>query len=134
MKNDSILKDLLEDFKEAQYGTKLMTKMKISLLKILRKHRESCAIGNEPPSKIKGNDIELNLEVERPFPPFLRKQPYLESLETRKDIDKHINEPLEMGVIRKIGHIEIVEVTTLVLITCNDGKYRPCEDSRALNN
>ncbi|MBW0519691.1 hypothetical protein O181_059406 [Austropuccinia psidii MF-1] len=39
-----------------------------------------------------------------------------------------------MGVIRKIGHNDIVEVTTLVLITWNYGKSRFCGDFRALNN
>ncbi|MBW0528309.1 hypothetical protein O181_068024 [Austropuccinia psidii MF-1] len=39
-----------------------------------------------------------------------------------------------MDVIRKIGHNEIVEITTTVLITWNDGKSRLCGDFRALNN
>ncbi|MBW0556797.1 hypothetical protein O181_096512 [Austropuccinia psidii MF-1] len=39
-----------------------------------------------------------------------------------------------MDVIRKIGHNEIVEITTPVLITWNDGKTRLCGDFRALNN
>ncbi|MBW0492832.1 hypothetical protein O181_032547 [Austropuccinia psidii MF-1] len=34
----------------------------------------------------------------------------------------------------KIGHNEIVEITTPVLITWHDGKYRLCGDFRALNN
>ncbi|MBW0575884.1 hypothetical protein O181_115599 [Austropuccinia psidii MF-1] len=64
----------------------------------------------------------------------LRRPPYQASLETRKEIEKHIKELLEMGVIRKIGHNEIVEVTTPVVITWNDGKYRLYGDFRALNN
>ncbi|MBW0476899.1 hypothetical protein O181_016614 [Austropuccinia psidii MF-1] len=39
-----------------------------------------------------------------------------------------------MDVIRKIGHNAIVEITTLVLITWHDGKYRLSGDFRALNN
>ncbi|MBW0542131.1 hypothetical protein O181_081846 [Austropuccinia psidii MF-1] len=39
-----------------------------------------------------------------------------------------------MDVIRKIGHNEIVEITTPVLITWHDGKSRLCGDFRALNN
>ncbi|MBW0510308.1 hypothetical protein O181_050023 [Austropuccinia psidii MF-1] len=39
-----------------------------------------------------------------------------------------------MDVIRKTGHNEIVEITTPVLITWNDAKYRLCGDFRALNN
>ncbi|MBW0485178.1 hypothetical protein O181_024893 [Austropuccinia psidii MF-1] len=39
-----------------------------------------------------------------------------------------------MDVIRKIGHNEIMEITTTVLITWNDGKSRLCGDFRALNS
>ncbi|MBW0502633.1 hypothetical protein O181_042348 [Austropuccinia psidii MF-1] len=56
------------------------------------------------------------------------------SLETRKKIEKHINELLDMDVIRKIGNNEIMEITTPVLITWNDCKSRLCGDFRALNN
>ncbi|MBW0539090.1 hypothetical protein O181_078805, partial [Austropuccinia psidii MF-1] len=72
--------------------------------------------------------------VERPYPPILRRPPYPASLETRKEIAKHINELLDMDVIRKIGNNEIVEITTPVLITWHDGRSRLCVDFRALNN
>ncbi|MBW0483522.1 hypothetical protein O181_023237 [Austropuccinia psidii MF-1] len=39
-----------------------------------------------------------------------------------------------MDFIGQIGHNAIVEITTPVLITWNDGKYRLCRDFRALNN
>ncbi|MBW0464308.1 hypothetical protein O181_004023 [Austropuccinia psidii MF-1] len=64
----------------------------------------------------------------------LRRPPYPESLETRKKIEKHINELLDMDVIRKIGHNETVEITTPVLINWHDAKSRLCGDFRALNN
>ncbi|MBW0527680.1 hypothetical protein O181_067395 [Austropuccinia psidii MF-1] len=89
----------------------LTSKQKLSLLKILR-NRPAFAIGEEPLGKIRGHELELYLDVERPYPPMLRRPPYPESLETRKEIEKHINELLYMYVIRKIGHNEIVEITT----------------------
>ncbi|MBW0530232.1 hypothetical protein O181_069947 [Austropuccinia psidii MF-1] len=64
----------------------------------------------------------------------LRRPPYPAILETRKKIEKHVNELLDMDVIRKIGHNEIVEVNTPVLITWHDGKSRLCGGFRALNN
>ncbi|MBW0548983.1 hypothetical protein O181_088698 [Austropuccinia psidii MF-1] len=64
----------------------------------------------------------------------LRRPPYPASLETRKEIEKHINELLDMDVIRKIGHNEIVEIITPFLITWDDGKSRMYGDFRALNN
>ncbi|MBW0486870.1 hypothetical protein O181_026585 [Austropuccinia psidii MF-1] len=101
---------------------------------MLRTNGPAFAIGEEPLGNIKGHDIELYLDVERPYPPMLRRPPYPESLEVRKEIEKHINELLDMDVIRKIGHNKIVEITTPVLITLHYGKSRLCGDFRALNN
>ncbi|MBW0533075.1 hypothetical protein O181_072790 [Austropuccinia psidii MF-1] len=64
----------------------------------------------------------------------LRRPPFPESLETRKEIEKHINTLLDIDAIRKIGHNEIVEITTPVLIIWHDGKFRLCGDFRALKN
>ncbi|MBW0579469.1 hypothetical protein O181_119184 [Austropuccinia psidii MF-1] len=101
---------------------------------MLRKNEPAFAIGKEPLGKIRGHDIELYLDVERPYTPILRRPPCPESVETRKEIEKHINELLDMDVIRNIGHNEIVEITTPVLITWHDGKSRLCGDFRSLNN
>ncbi|MBW0563784.1 hypothetical protein O181_103499 [Austropuccinia psidii MF-1] len=127
------LEELLNEFREGQFSTTLTSKQKLSLLKILRKNRPEFAIGNEPLGKVRGHDIQLYLDVERPYPPMLTRSQYPESLETRKEIEKHINELLDLDVIRKIGHNEIVEITT-VLITWHDSKSRLCGDFRALNN
>ena len=81
------LECLLNDFKEGQFSTTLISKEKLSLLKILRENRPEFAIGEEPLGKIRGHDIELYLDVEIPYPPMLRRPPYPESLETRKEIE-----------------------------------------------
>ncbi|MBW0519292.1 hypothetical protein O181_059007 [Austropuccinia psidii MF-1] len=128
------LEELLNEFREGNFSTILTSKQKLSLLKMLRKNRPAFAIGKEPLGKIRGHDIELYLDVERPYPPRLRRPPYQESLEARKEIEKHINELLEMDVISNIGYNEIVEITTIILITWNDGKSSLCEYFRALNN
>ncbi|MBW0545139.1 hypothetical protein O181_084854 [Austropuccinia psidii MF-1] len=128
------IEELMNEFREGQFCTTLTSKQKLSLLKMLRKNRPAFAIGEEPLGKIRVHDIELYLDGERPYPPMLRRPPYPEILVTRKKIEKHINELLNMDVIRKIGHNEIVEMTTPVLITWNDGKSRMCGDFRALNN
>ncbi|MBW0480591.1 hypothetical protein O181_020306 [Austropuccinia psidii MF-1] len=88
----------------------------------------------EPLGKIRVHDVELYLDVERPYPPILRRPPYPASLETRKEIEEHINELLDMDVIRNVGHKKMVEITTPVLIPWHDDKYRLCGDFRALNN
>ncbi|MBW0509558.1 hypothetical protein O181_049273 [Austropuccinia psidii MF-1] len=114
----NLLEGLLNEFREGQFSTTLTT----------------FAIGEEPLVKIRIHDIELYLDVERPYPPMLKRPPYPECLENRKKIEKHINELLDIDLIRNIGNNEIVEITTPVLITWNDGKYRLCGDLRALNN
>ncbi|MBW0567611.1 hypothetical protein O181_107326 [Austropuccinia psidii MF-1] len=101
---------------------------------MLRNNRPSFSIGEEPLGKIRGHDIELYLDVEKPYPPILRRPPYPASLETRKEIENHINEILDMDFIRNIENNGIVEITTPVLITWHDGRSRMCGDLRALNN
>ncbi|MBW0516277.1 hypothetical protein O181_055992 [Austropuccinia psidii MF-1] len=68
-----------------------INRKKLSLLKMLRKNRPAFAISEEPLGKLRGHDIEPYLDVERPYPTMLRRPPYPESLETRKEIEKHIN-------------------------------------------
>ncbi|MBW0492370.1 hypothetical protein O181_032085 [Austropuccinia psidii MF-1] len=94
MTNDNILKDILEDFKEAQYRTQPTSKIKLNLIRILRKPTEAFSIGYKPLEKIKGHEIKLILDVERAYPLTIRRPPYPASLETRKEIKKHINELL----------------------------------------
>ncbi|MBW0489698.1 hypothetical protein O181_029413 [Austropuccinia psidii MF-1] len=64
----------------------------------------------------------------------LRRPLYPESLESRKEIEKHVNKLRDMDIIRKIGHNEMMEVTTPVLMTWHYGKSRMCGYFRALNH
>ncbi|MBW0489304.1 hypothetical protein O181_029019 [Austropuccinia psidii MF-1] len=80
------LEELLNELREGQFSTTLTNRQKLSLLKMLRKNEPAFAIGKEPLGKIGGHDIELYLDVERPYPPVLRGPPYPASLETRKEV------------------------------------------------
>ncbi|MBW0575344.1 hypothetical protein O181_115059 [Austropuccinia psidii MF-1] len=60
---------------EAQFRTTLTSKQNLSLLKMLRKNIPAFAIGEEPLGTIKVHDMELYLDVERPYPPMLRRPP-----------------------------------------------------------
>ncbi|MBW0561091.1 hypothetical protein O181_100806 [Austropuccinia psidii MF-1] len=128
------LEELLNEFRESQFSTTLTSKQVLSLLKIPRENRPTFAIGEEPLGKIRCHDIALYLDVGRPYPPMLRRPPYKAILKTRKEIEKHFNELPDMDVIRKIGHNEIVEFTTPILITWDAGKSTLCRDFRALKN
>ncbi|MBW0534594.1 hypothetical protein O181_074309 [Austropuccinia psidii MF-1] len=65
------LEEFLNEFREGHFFTNLPSKQKLSLLKMLRKNRPAFAIGEQPLPKIRGHDIEIYLDVERPYPPML---------------------------------------------------------------
>ncbi|MBW0507859.1 hypothetical protein O181_047574 [Austropuccinia psidii MF-1] len=73
------------------------------------------------------------LNVERPYPPLLRRPAYAASPRAREALEGHINELMKLGVLRKFGHNEEVEVTTTVIITWHNDKSRMVGDFRALN-
>ncbi|MBW0495783.1 hypothetical protein O181_035498 [Austropuccinia psidii MF-1] len=127
-------KELINEFKGGQFSFKITSKKKLSLLKLLRKNRSAFSIGEETLGKIKGHDIEFYLDGEKPDQLMLRIPPYKEILRARKELQKNVNEILDMDIFRKIGHNKIVELTTPVLIACHDCRYRLCRDFRALNN
>ncbi|MBW0468969.1 hypothetical protein O181_008684 [Austropuccinia psidii MF-1] len=79
--NQDPQEEFLNEFKEGQLSANLTSKQKLSLPKILRKNRPVFSICEEPLGKIRVHDIELYLDVERCYPPMLRKPPYPASLE-----------------------------------------------------
>ncbi|MBW0474432.1 hypothetical protein O181_014147 [Austropuccinia psidii MF-1] len=83
-----LLEESLDELKEGKFSDNLTSKQQLSLLKILRKHRPGFSISKEPLGKGRGHDIELNLDVNRPYNPILTRPQYPESLENRKEIEK----------------------------------------------
>ncbi|MBW0572270.1 hypothetical protein O181_111985 [Austropuccinia psidii MF-1] len=80
-----------------------------------------------------GHEVDIILSIERPYPPLLRKPAYPASPKSREDLEIHIKELLDLGVIRKVGHNEEVEITIPVIVGWHDGKSRMVGDFRALN-
>ncbi|MBW0494065.1 hypothetical protein O181_033780 [Austropuccinia psidii MF-1] len=82
---------------------------------MLRKNSPAFAIGDEPLGKIKGHDIEICLDVERPYPPMLRRPPCPQCLATRKEIEKHINELLDMDK----PHLRFCHISSSLYKVCS---------------
>ncbi|MBW0526444.1 hypothetical protein O181_066159 [Austropuccinia psidii MF-1] len=82
--------------------------------------QEAFASDNEPLGAIKGHEAEIMLNVERPYPPLSRRPAYPGSPRAREASKSHINEPMKLGVLRKVGHNEEVEVTTSLITTWNN--------------
>ncbi|MBW0580038.1 hypothetical protein O181_119753 [Austropuccinia psidii MF-1] len=80
-----------------------------------------------------GHEVDIILNIERPYPPLLRRPAYPAIPKSREALENHIKELLDLGVIRKVGHNEEVEITTPVIVAWNNGKYRMAGDFRSLN-
>ncbi|MBW0585527.1 hypothetical protein O181_125242 [Austropuccinia psidii MF-1] len=107
--------------------------MKEELIEILFQYREAFASDNELLEAIKGHEVDIILNVERSYPPLLRRPAYPASPRARESLEIHIDELMKLVVLRKVGHNEEVEVTTPVIITWYNDKSRMVGDFKALN-
>ncbi|MBW0593755.1 hypothetical protein O181_133470 [Austropuccinia psidii MF-1] len=106
--------------------------MKEELIEILFQYREAFASDNEPLGAMKGHESDIMLNVERTYPPPLRRPGYPASPRAREELEGHSNELMKLGVLRKVVHNEEVEFTTPVIATWHNDKSRMVGDFRAL--
>ncbi|MBW0548909.1 hypothetical protein O181_088624 [Austropuccinia psidii MF-1] len=102
---------------EAQINPELAPEMKEGCIEILFQYREAFASDHEPLGAIKGHEVDIMLNVERTYPPLLRRPAYPASPRARETLERHIDELVKLGGLRKVGHNEEVEVTKPVIIT-----------------
>ncbi|MBW0546623.1 hypothetical protein O181_086338 [Austropuccinia psidii MF-1] len=107
--------------------------MKEKLIELLSKYKNAFAPDKEPLGAIIGHEVDIILNVEKPYPPLLRRPAYPASPRDRESLEAHIKELMNPGVLRKVGHNEQVEVTTPVIITWHNGKPRIAGGFRSLN-
>ncbi|MBW0551332.1 hypothetical protein O181_091047 [Austropuccinia psidii MF-1] len=84
VKNVNKEKFVLDELIEAQISPELTPEMKEELIEILFQYREAFASDNEPLGAIKGHEVEMMLNVERPYPPLLRRPAYPDSSRARE--------------------------------------------------
>ncbi|MBW0524565.1 hypothetical protein O181_064280 [Austropuccinia psidii MF-1] len=124
---------ITEQLKEAEFNHELTVKMKEKLIDILFTYKNAFATDKKPLGTIIRHEVDIILNVEKPYPPQLRRPAYPASPRAREALEVHIKELMEFGVLRKVGHNEQVEVTTPVILTRHNGKSRMVGDVRALN-
>ncbi|MBW0526331.1 hypothetical protein O181_066046 [Austropuccinia psidii MF-1] len=76
------------------------------------------ASDHEPLGAIKGHEADI------PYHPVLRRPAYPASPRAREALEKHIQELIQLGVLRKVGHNGEVEVTTPVIMALHKDKSR----------
>ncbi|MBW0516368.1 hypothetical protein O181_056083 [Austropuccinia psidii MF-1] len=79
--------------------------------------------------------LDTNLLFPHPSgsPPVLRRPTYPASPRAREALEKHIQELIQLGVLRKVGHNDEVEVTTPAIIAWHNDESRMVGDFRSLN-
>ncbi|MBW0510882.1 hypothetical protein O181_050597 [Austropuccinia psidii MF-1] len=107
--------------------------MKEKLIDLLFKYKTPLQTDKEPLGAIIGHEVDIILKVEKPYPPLLRRPAYPAIARAREALEVHIEELMDLAVLRKVGHNEPVEVTTPVIIAWHNGNSRMVEDFRALN-
>ncbi|MBW0530515.1 hypothetical protein O181_070230 [Austropuccinia psidii MF-1] len=113
---------IAEKLKEAEFNHELTEKLKETLIDLLFKYKNAFATDKEPLGAIIGHEVDIILNVENPYPPLLRRPAYPAIPRPRESLEVHIKELIDLGVLRKVGHNEQVEVTTPVIITRHNGK------------
>ncbi|MBW0511841.1 hypothetical protein O181_051556 [Austropuccinia psidii MF-1] len=118
---------------EAEISLHLTDKQESELSSLLSDHRGAFASEKEPLRAIIGHEVDIILNIERSYPPLLRRRAYPVSPKSREALETHIKKLLDLGVIRKVGHIEEVEITTPVIVAWHNEKYRMVGNFTSLN-
>ncbi|MBW0503489.1 hypothetical protein O181_043204 [Austropuccinia psidii MF-1] len=96
--------------------------MRHDLIDVLYTYTNAFDSDNEPLGTIKGIKVDITLNIDRPYPPVLRIPAYPASPRARETSEKHIQELIQLVVLRKVGHNEEAEVTTPVIIALHNDK------------
>ncbi|MBW0552829.1 hypothetical protein O181_092544 [Austropuccinia psidii MF-1] len=107
--------------------------MRHELIDVLYTYNNAFASDNEPLGAIKGHEFDITLNIDRPYPPLLRRTAYPASPRAREALEKHIQELIQLGVLRIVGHNKDVEVTIPVILSWHNDKSRMVGDFRSLN-
>ncbi|MBW0511671.1 hypothetical protein O181_051386 [Austropuccinia psidii MF-1] len=106
--------------------------MRNQLIDVLYTYNNAFASDNEPLGAIKGHEVDITLNIDREYPPALRRPAYPANPRAREALEKHIQELIQLGILRKLGNNEKVEVRTPVIIAWHNDKLRMVGYFRAL--
>ncbi|MBW0535368.1 hypothetical protein O181_075083 [Austropuccinia psidii MF-1] len=124
-KNDTSKEEFVfNQLVEAQINPSLSPKMRNELINVLYTYNNAFAPDDELLGAIRGHEGNITLNIDRPYPPVLRRPAYPTRPRAREALEKHIKELIQLGVLRKLGHNEEVEMTTPIIFSWNNDKSR----------
>ncbi|MBW0565810.1 hypothetical protein O181_105525 [Austropuccinia psidii MF-1] len=107
---------------EAQINPSLSPKMRNELIDVLYTYNNAFASDDDQLGAIRGHEVDIALNIDRPYPPVLKRPADPASPRAREALEKHIQELIQLGVLRKGGHNEEFDVTTPVIIAWHNDK------------
>ncbi|MBW0555934.1 hypothetical protein O181_095649 [Austropuccinia psidii MF-1] len=107
---------------EAQINPSLSKKMRHELIDVLYTYNNAFSSHKKPLGTIKGHEADITLNIDRPYPPVLKRPAYPASPRAREALEKHIQDLIQLGVLRRVGHNEEVEVTKPVITAWHNDK------------
>ncbi|MBW0501773.1 hypothetical protein O181_041488 [Austropuccinia psidii MF-1] len=78
--------------------------MEEKLIDLLFKYKDAFATDKEPLGAIIGHEVDIILNVEKPYPPLLRRTACPDSPRAVEALEVHIKELMDLGLLRKVGH------------------------------
>ncbi|MBW0527967.1 hypothetical protein O181_067682 [Austropuccinia psidii MF-1] len=91
---------------ETKINPSMSKEMRHELIDVLYTYNNAFASDNEPLGTIKGHEADITLNIDRPYPPVLRRPAYPASPRAREALEKYIQDLIQLGVLRKVGHNE----------------------------
>ncbi|MBW0538907.1 hypothetical protein O181_078622 [Austropuccinia psidii MF-1] len=101
--------------------------MRHDIIDVLYTYNNAFSSGDERLGTIKGNAFNITLNIHRPYPQSLRRPAYPSSSRARGALEKHVQEFIQFDVPRNVGHNEVVELKTPVIIAWHDDISRMVE-------
>ncbi|MBW0535847.1 hypothetical protein O181_075562 [Austropuccinia psidii MF-1] len=80
--------------------------MEEQLIDLLLKYKNAFETDKEPLGAIIVHEVDIILNVEKPYTPLLRIIAYPASPKAREALEVHIKELMDLGVSSKVGHKE----------------------------
>ncbi|MBW0488048.1 hypothetical protein O181_027763 [Austropuccinia psidii MF-1] len=96
--------------------------MRQDLIDVLYTYENESASNNEPLDTIREHEVDITLNIDRPYPPGLRRPTSPESPRARESLEEHIQELIKLGVLKTVGHNKEVGVKTPVISALNTDK------------
>ncbi|MBW0508883.1 hypothetical protein O181_048598 [Austropuccinia psidii MF-1] len=83
------------------------------LIYVLYTYKNAFSSDHERLSAIKGHEVNITLNIDRPYPQVLTIPAYQASPRARESLEKHIQELIQLGVLRMVGDFAALNTYTV---------------------